>query len=88
MTAAECAASLGLSVDRFNRKRAELIACDDMPASTCSVGWYRPDRASWLAWRGRYHPHAPAHAAANDTAPPADEVTQARERIATRYATR
>lgn len=70
MTSRECAESLGVSLDWFYEHRDELIARDGMPASTTSIGRYRPDRKRWTAWRERRDAGRFSLAPANDEQPP------------------
>ncbi len=69
MSAADCAAALGMTPDKFYRHRARLEATDKMPAPVNTVGRPRWHRLSFMAWLGRHHPNAFTGRAANDTAP-------------------
>lgn len=67
-SAADVALRLGISVDRFYRIEAKLIAEQQMPAST-KPGKRAYDRAAMEAWLTRNDPRRPK-AAANDPLPP------------------
>lgn len=76
MTAAECAALLRISTDRFYRTRIARERAG-MPAPVSPIGRPRWDRGTFLAWLGLNHPNAPQLRAANDTSAP---VTPANDR--------
>lgn len=68
-TAAEVAALIGLSVDRFRKTRSRLHARDGLPQPISSSGHPRWERAGIDAWLTRNHPHRPPRPA-NDLAAP------------------